>query len=444
MGSGHPHALRGTACRLKIVAVLIHSEPDSLHSVDMGSTLSAMGILALKSPALGVILVASVTSVASLGWLSGCSSSNNGAGSPADSALGGQPLGLGGAQLGGTLNNGGNTSAGGTPSGLGGAVTGGSASLGGFGAGTGGGSNSGGSSALGGSSSGGSNSGGSSALGGGSGAENIGGGSGAAGAAGAGGSAPVMCSPENSTCQITGTCCGGECVELARASNIRHCGSCGNACSATDFCASVAGQPSIACLGATLKNLCANAAVAGVTNGFTVDDAASSVLVAALHTGCAPQPVNRMVQQGATNVVDSVTGKPLIGPGELLVAAGGDSTNTLVRYLNNLRITPIYNEGFNFRRSKDQSLVQAVSNLTANHDYLVIQAVRDPATGTLVLVAYGWDQAGTTAAAWFFANVMMPTLSSYTDTWYVYEWTDQGADSMPGSAAEFRLIQSGN
>jgi len=74
----------------------------------------------------------------------------------------------------------------------------------------------------------------------------------------------------------------------------------------------------------------------------------------------------------------------------------------------------------------------------------VIQAVRDPATGTLVLVAYGWDQAGTTAAAWFFANVMMPSLSSYTDTWYVYEWTDQGADSMPGSAAEFRLIQSGN
>jgi len=115
-----------------------------------------------------------------------------------------------------------------------------------------------------------------------------------------------------------------------------------------------------------------------------------------------------------------------------------------VRYLNSNRIAPIYATGTDFRRSQNQSLVVVASNLTVDHDFLVIQTVRDPTTGTLLLEAYGFDQAGTTAAAWYFANVMMPSLSSTTQAWYVYEWSDAGGDHLPNNASEFVLVQSGN
>lgn len=262
---------------------------------------------------------------------------------------------------------------------------------------------------------------------------------GASGASGSAGSPPVACSPENSTCSITGTCCGGKCVDVSR--DVRNCGSCGNACGAQDFCASA---PSVACAAAAIQNLCLNAAVTGVHDGVPIDDAATVVLVTALKAGCSTNPSGRAVDQGSTNVVDSVTGKPLAGGGELLVTAGGDAYNNPVRYLNSNRIAPIYATGTDFRRSQNQSLVVVASNLTVDHDFLVIQTVRDPTTGTLLLEAYGFDQAGTTAAAWYFANVMMPSLSSTTQAWYVYEWSDAGGDHLPNNASEFVLVQSGN
>jgi hypothetical protein len=143
-----------------------------------------------------------------------------------------------------------------------------------------------------------------------------------------------------------------------------------------------------------------------------------------------------------------MTGQPVEGPGQLLLATGGGFFNNLSGYLAEMRIAPVYdrsaNDNFYITRSSNDTDVSqiAASALDATHDLVVIQLARDPLTGTTVLNAYGLDAPGTTAAGWYFANVVAPDLASYTDAWYVYTWTDDASDG-PSDASEFVLQGSG-
>jgi hypothetical protein len=75
-------------------------------------------------------------------------------------------------------------------------------------------------------------------------------------------------------------------------------------------------------------------------------------------------------------------------------------------------------------------------------DVFVIQFIREPSSGSLILNAQGLWQPGTTAAAYYFVNVMLPTLATETKSWYVVQWTDANADMLP-NLNEFSLILSG-
>ena len=59
-----------------------------------------------------------------------------------------------------------------------------------------------------------------------------------------------------------------------------------------------------------------------------------------------------------------------------------------------------------------------------------------------MLALDGFNAKGTTVAAWFFLNQMLPNRSSLDKSFYVYEWTarpgDAGADPPPSSADTFR------
>jgi hypothetical protein len=120
----------------------------------------------------------------------------------------------------------------------------------------------------------------------------------------------------------------------------------------------------------------------------------------------------------------------------------------LSEYLNTSRSAPIYSPGgsidVEFRLSADDEQVASIplSSVSDTNDLLVIQLARDPLTGSLTLNAYGFDAIGTAAAAWYFANVMAPELASYTESWYVYTWTDDSTDG-PSGADEFALQGSG-
>ncbi len=255
------------------------------------------------------------------------------------------------------------------------------------------------------------------------------------GSLGAGGAGMSLC---GSACSATETCCGTSCVNLSR--DIQNCGSCGRTCGASEFCTTAT---SVSCLLVSLQNVCQNAGVTSVYDGITLDDDASDLIRNALSSGCTPAPTARTVSQTDSTTIQQSTGKALVGPGQLLVLAGGNSVSTPVDYVNAAHIAPIYAMGNELRRSADNSLVTKVSGLSADHDFFVIQVVREPSNGSLLLAVYGYYGLGTTAASWYFANVMMPSISNYTDLWYIYEWKDIINDNKPTNASEFTLVQSG-
>jgi hypothetical protein len=69
-----------------------------------------------------------------------------------------------------------------------------------------------------------------------------------------------------------------------------------------------------------------------------------------------------------------------------------------------------------------------------------MQVVRDPATGTLAFNVAGFAASGTAAGAWYFQNAMVPSIATFTKSWYVYEWTDGGGNQMPDGSDTFTLL----
>jgi hypothetical protein len=238
-----------------------------------------------------------------------------------------------------------------------------------------------------------------------------------------------------------GECCGARCVDTTR--DVNHCGACDAACDAGEFCGASG------CVRAIVANLCRTPKMAVVLNGIDVDNAAAGRMRAAIAAECSPVPALRTVSQSTTDLFNPATGQPVAGGGELLVLAGGSFGHTHVGYLEKKRIAPIYatqTDGnmLEFRQSGSDNVVMSTpyASVTPSHDFFVIQMARDPKTGTTTVMAYGFFDAGTRAAAWYFENELMPSLPTFTAPWYVFEWTDANADKAP-SASEITLAGSG-
>ncbi len=242
------------------------------------------------------------------------------------------------------------------------------------------------------------------------------------------------------------TCCDGRCVDVTR--DVSHCGACGgagspNTCGGAQFCGTSG------CNEATIANVCDNALVTAVQDGIGPDDQAALALAQTLAAGCDPAPATRTVGEVTTDVLNPNTGRPVVGGGEVLVIGGGPFGQNVMAYLESQRIAPVYSEavGSDFRlvRSSDGLVLGSIpsASSTASHDLLLIEVVRDPASGTFLLVAYGFNGTGTNAAVWYLANVMVPgPLSTYDQRYYVIEWTDDG-DLAPDAGDTFTLITSG-
>ncbi|MGC4121418.1 MAG: hypothetical protein QM765_43950 [Myxococcales bacterium] len=82
-------------------------------------------------------------------------------------------------------------------------------------------------------------------------------------------------------------------------------------------------------------------------------------------------------------------------------------------------------------------LLFADTDVTDTHDYFVVQLF-DDLSGHLVLVDYGIGVAGTRAAGRQ-AAAILASPGTFTDAWYVYEWSldaDAGAETV-------QLVSSG-
>lgn len=252
------------------------------------------------------------------------------------------------------------------------------------------------------------------------------------------------CGSCGNVCATGEDCCGGTCKDLSSLSN---CGACNVLCPADHFCDGTACRPQ------TFPNFCANKQVYVLYDGIAIDDGAGNVLASTVVQNCSSQTQLTYSQQTNPLLVDQTTGAPLAGGGVTYVLAGGPYPHKVVKWLERTnQVTKVYfdqngtTENY-FRRRSDNMIVSTIASsaCSSQRDHFVLELVTDPVNGTLSLIGYGVCTGGygTQAAAWYWANVMLPNRASYPDSWYVFEWLDGDANATAGPADTFTILASG-
>jgi hypothetical protein len=163
-----------------------------------------------------------------------------------------------------------------------------------------------------------------------------------------------------------------------------------------------------------------------------------------------------MVQTGSQTdpaLVDQTTGQPLAGGGVTYVLGGGPFASKPLEWLEQTQtVTKVYftaPDGINYdwvdRTSAATVASMPATDCSPHRDQFVSELVTDPMSGTLSLIGYGAcvGGAGTQAAAWYYANVMLPNAASYPDSWYVVDWTDTDNDAAPSAGDTFTILAHG-
>jgi hypothetical protein len=238
-------------------------------------------------------------------------------------------------------------------------------------------------------------------------------------------------------------CCGNTCKPL---DTLTDCGSCGNACASGDFCSGTQ------CEAPVYPNFCDNKTVYVIHDDITADDNAADVMASTITANCPPDVMVHTASQTDPTLVDQTTGQPLGGNGVTYVLGGGPFPNKPLKYLERTQdITKIYfdaPDGVNFYwrdRTGTAVAMMAGSDCSAHRDQFVTELVTDPASGTLSLIGYGACSGshGTLAAAWYYANTILPNRMSYPDSWYVFDWTDTDNDGAPSAGDTFTTLAHG-
>lgn len=254
---------------------------------------------------------------------------------------------------------------------------------------------------------------------------------------------PAACGACGTACGAGEGCCASACTPL---DTLADCGACGNACTAGDFC------DGTRCNTPTYPNFCANKTVYVIHDGNASDNAAGDLMASTISANCPPDVMVRTANQTDPTLVDQATGQPLGGSGVTYVLGGGPYPNLVLKYLERTQgITPIYfdaPDGVHYywrERATGTAVASMLGSACSTHnDQFVTELVTDPASGTLSLIGYGaCSGRGTAAAAWFYANVILPSRMSYPDSWYVHAWVDGDNDAMPGAADTFTPLAHG-
>jgi hypothetical protein len=241
------------------------------------------------------------------------------------------------------------------------------------------------------------------------------------------------------------TCCNDHCVDTKKSPT--NCGACGVGCAVgTQFCNGTT------CKDALFQNVCQSPNATLIQDGITEDDTAGATIGTALGA-CTPAVTVRTVLQSVvegdpTLGIMADGGAPLSGPGDMLVTAGGDFGQHMVKYMETNSSAPIMwsqvGTTITLSRRSTGAVLKTLdeASATPSHDYAVIELAVDAPSGTLTLIAQGLLGPGTRAASFYLSKVMIATPATYDQAFYIYEWTDANANLMP-EAGEFALVSSG-
>lgn len=272
---------------------------------------------------------------------------------------------------------------------------------------------------------------------------------------------PTHCGACNRACGANQVCCAGSCRSTNSATS---CGACGVTCGVDEFC------DGARCRAKVFPNFCENRNVVAIRDGIALDNAATAVLASTVTQYCSATTTLTFGDDNDPAFVDQDGGALLQGGGSTVVTAGGPFPNLPVKWLERTRrVTRVYFSSnalgteFYFKQrlapdagmpdpilvTRVQSACAAVladgGTAGAQNDVFLVELAIDPASGTLALLAYGLCSPGngTQAAAWYWANVMLPQRTAYTDSWYIYEWTDTNGDGRPQITDTFTRLASG-
>ena len=266
------------------------------------------------------------------------------------------------------------------------------------------------------------------------------------------------------SCTTNQACCAGACKSTT---TLTDCGACGVSCGVDQFC------DTASCKDKTFPNFCANRNVVAIRDGVTLDNAATVVLASTITQVCSANTQITFADDSDPAFVDQDAGTLLLGGGYTVVTAGGPFPNLPVKWLERTKkVTKVYFSSnglsgdagvfyFKERMPADSGVADPVRVTRpqpactsqadgggggAHNDVFLIELAIDPSSGTLALVGYGLCSpgSGTQAAAWFWANRMLPSLPTYSKSWYLYEWVDTNGDSAPDVNDTFTQLSSGN
>ncbi len=255
-------------------------------------------------------------------------------------------------------------------------------------------------------------------------------------------------------CSVGFDCCDNHCVDLGR--DVRHCGACASSCPNTQFCG--AGGSNASCMGVLIANVCANTKTTRILDGLPLDDAAGAILQDGVVASCAPSPAASSAAQNVPGPLNPSTGQPVAGGGNLLTATGGYVVQKVVAYLDSVGATPVrLTPGASQWEYRGPATAGdagadagagpiigsiAYNQVTHSHDYIVVELVRDPLSGTLVLIVFGTEPESTTAGAYYVAKHMLPNRASFDKAWYLFDWTGAG-DAGPSDSDTLQTVASG-
>lgn len=197
-----------------------------------------------------------------------------------------------------------------------------------------------------------------------------------------------------------------------------------------------------------VADLCAFSAITVILDGDATDATVGAELASTVASACGTAPTVQSLDQTTPGLLDPTTHAPLFGSGTLGVVGGDNYYQNIMVYLE-MTAAPIIStqtasDWIITRRSDQQVLVtRPLSTLDLTHDVSVIEVSRDPASGAVVLSAYGLYYRGTMAAAYHFANVLQPTIATDGRQYYVIEWTNADADPNPSAGDAFAVLSMG-
>lgn len=263
------------------------------------------------------------------------------------------------------------------------------------------------------------------------------------------------------TCGANQACCANDCKSTT---TLTDCGACGVTCGVDQFC------DGAGCQNKVFPNFCANRNVLAIRDGVPLDNVATAVLASTITQYCSATTTLTYGDDNDPAFVDQDGGALLAGGGTTVVTAGGPFPNLPVKWLERTKkVTRVYFSSntsgteFYFRRrlapdagtadpivvtrlqSACATLLADGGTAGAQNDVFLVELAIDPASGTLALISYGLCSPGngTAASAWYWANVMLPNRMAYTDSWYIYEWTDTNGNGQPDIADTFTRLASG-